>query len=243
MSQLRNDLEYLATRGIPRGAAVVFADAVEMVGTPAAGRSDWNEQGDEVIEATTIPVRKRPPWLAFAAAFVAVLAIGASVALLTRPGDVSPSPDASAVGGGSVTSTVFSGPTLPPIEGPPLTVPSGNPLSFFAYLPDLHLAWQTSADLSTEMCWRTPLGEGCVVDDVLAPDTIIIPNGNQAFVLTRAPFVSSDGSQSNPSQVMIQFSDGTTAVEELSTPEAVAIVYARVDLSPGVTIQSATAMP
>lgn len=204
------------------------------------------------MTSTAIPIRKTPAWAAFATGFGVVLAIGA-VMLLIRPDPFSPFGGQDVAGGGSAVNTAAPTPTLAPADSTPVTVLAGTPLSYFTYLPDLHLAWRASADgASSEICWKTPEGEGCVSDSFQAPDVVVIPNGPQVFVLTRAGFIPDgtfaengmpNGIFRDPTQVTIEFSDGSETRAALTTPDGIGIPYARIDLPPGTTVESATASP
>src|SRR5690606_21356789 len=118
----------------------------------------------------------------------------------------------------------------------PMTVPAGAGLSYYTYLPDLHLAWQETEDGGTDICWKTPEAEGCQSDLFYAPDTIIVPNASQVIVLTR-PALGGD----NPGEAVVELSNGQTVTEVFTTPSGIAIAYARIDIPDGVTALSATA--
>lgn len=239
MSRLRNAFEHLASRGTPRGAGSVFSDAVEKVGAPSSEPSARIDQGDEIMISTATPIRKRPAWVAFAAAFGVVMAVGVAVTLLVRPDTTNPSGGQDVAGGGSAVNTAVPGPTLAPADSTPMTVPAEAPLNYYTYLPDLHLAWRATADgASTEICWKTPEGEGCQSDLFYAPDTIVVPNGSQAIILTRP-----DVGAAEPGSAEVRLSNGETTTQVFTTPEGIAIAYARIDLPPGTTVESATALP
>lgn len=231
MNRLREAFEQLAQRGNPRGAEAVYAAATHRIPVTSTVAKD-REGGDAVVSWS---FERRRPWAGFAAAFVVVFAVGTVFGVLVLSN--SPSGEQVPVGG---DTTPPPGPTLPPAEsGVPMTVPADSPLSFHAYLPDLHLAWrEIGAGSGTEICWRTPFEEKCASDDFFAPATLVVGNGGQIIILTRLPL----GGPA-PTFVEVHFSDGETATHPLTTPEGIAIQYARVDLREGVKVVSARAMP
>lgn len=253
MSRLRNAFEHLASRGTSRGADPVFSAAVQKAGAPSSEPLAWIDQGDEIMISTAIPIRKRPAWVAFAAAFGVVLAVGVAGTLLVRPDSGSPPAGQDVAGGGSAVNTAVPGATLAPADSTPMTVPAEAPLSYYTYLPDLHLAWRATADgASTEICWKTPEGEGCASDDFQAPNVVVIPNGPQVFILTRAEFIPDgtfaengmpNGVFRDPTHVTIEFSDGSETEATLTTPDGIGITYARIDLPDGATVKTAAALP
>lgn len=233
MNRLRIALEGLASRGTPRGADEIFSDATKSRGSPISESLVRIDQGDEIMVSSTVSRRRHPAWLMFAAAFGAVLIVGLAVTLVVRPTGTDTGRD---VAGNNTASSVAPGPTLPPSDNVPMTVPAGSDLSYYSYLPDLHLGWRATEDGNTDLCWKTVSDDGCESDLFYAPDTIVIPNGNQVIVLTR-PALGGD----TPAEAVVTFSNGETANEAFTTPSGIAIAFARVEVPDGVTVTSASA--
>lgn len=230
MSQLRHALDALADRGSPRGAKNVFAAATEAFGSRRFATRQ-RPGGDDMV-AATVPRRGRRVWVAFVASFAGVLAMGLLWALLAPAGG-GPERDAAERTGASAVP----GPTLIPVDGVPMTVAPGAALSFYAYLPDVHLAWRATDEGGTQLCWRTPAGDGCGSDLFYAPDTVVLPNGDHVVVLTRPAL----GGGSFPSEVTVELSNGETVTAPLNVREGIALTYARVSLSPTTSVVSARA--
>jgi hypothetical protein len=232
MNRLHSALEGLASRGTPRGADEIFSDATQSMGSPTSEALVRIDQGDEIMVSSTVSRRQYPAWLMFAAAFGVVLIVGLAITLVVRPtGDTGRD-----VAGNNTASSVVPGPTLPPSDNVPMTVPAGSDLSYYSYLPDLHLGWRAAEDGNTDLCWKTASDEGCESDLFYAPDTVIIPNGNHVIVLTR-PALGGE----TPTEAVVTFSNGETANEAFTTPSGIAIAFARVEVPDGVTVTSASA--
>ena len=233
MNRLHLALEGLASRGTPRGADEIFSDATTSMGSPTSEDSVRIDQGDEIMVSPTLSRRQYPVSLKFAAAFGAVLIVGLAVTLVVGPTATDTGRD---VAGNNTASSVAPGPTLPPSDNVPMTVPAGSDLSYYSYLPDLHLGWRATEDGNTDLCWKTASDEGCESDLFYAPDTVVIPNGNHVIVLTR-PAVGGE----TPTEAVVTFSSGETANAAFTTPSGIAIAFARVEVPDGVTVISASA--
>ena len=86
MNRLRDSMETLATRGTPRGADQIFSAAsAAMAERRSEASAEATREGDTV--AGTATTRPRRPWVAFAAAFAAVLVVGLGFVALTRSGE------------------------------------------------------------------------------------------------------------------------------------------------------------
>jgi hypothetical protein len=233
MKRLHSALEGLASRGTPRGADEIFSDATKSVSPPISESVERIDQGDEIMATSAVSRRQYPAWLMFAAAFGVVLIVGLAVTLLVRPTGTDTGREAA---GNNTDSRVVPGPTLPPSDNVPLTVPAGSDLSYYSYLPDLHLGWRAAEDGNTDLCWKTASDEGCESDLFYAPDTVVIPNGNHVIVLTR-PALGGEA----PAEAVVTFSNGETANEAFTTRSGIAIAFARVEVPDGVTVTSASA--
>lgn len=236
MSRLHRALHTLASRGAPRGASQIFSAVFESMGSAASEPMVRIEKGDEIMASTIVQRRTRPGWIAFVVAFGAALALGLAMTLVVRPLGTGGSQDFAS--DGEIPNTAVPGPTLEPIDGPPMTVPANAELSFYAYLPDLHLAWRATEDSATEICWKTVTEEGCQTDLFYAPETVVVPNGGQVIILTR-PAIGGEA----PSGLVIEFSNGQSIRQSLTTRGGIAIAYARVELPQGLGVVSATASP
>ncbi|MFT3853676.1 MAG: hypothetical protein QM733_13180 [Ilumatobacteraceae bacterium] len=145
-----------------------------------------------------------------------------------------------------------SGATLPPavdLADIPITVPAGAALSYWRFLPDLDIAERSSA-ASTELCWRTPAGTGCIPEAFNSPDVGIVPTDGAAIVLVWPALVPIDPPPSDPmapkfevgptpTAVDITFSDGSTTSVAVRTPAEWGRSYARVDIPAGLTVAHA----
>jgi hypothetical protein len=162
----------------------------------------------------------------------------------------------------------YSGQTLPPtvgLEEAPVWAPAGSELSYWRWFPDLDISERATTSGGTEMCWRTPVGTGCIEDSFISPKVGIIPtDGGVILIVRRAVrYLASPGPvptttlPSVPTSVETRIytlittarmtitatmSDGSTATVVVDEGEAFDIGHARLALAPGVTVISATAI-
>lgn len=229
MNNIRRAFEELATRGSARGAERILAGVSDSLRETAPGgvvRIGRQKENAMSPRSESAPTPRRGLAIS-AAAFVVVLAAGIGIGSLLPWGS----------GDGSDVASV---PTLGPVEpeAPPMTVAVGGELSYFSYLPDLQLAWRAIDDGATEVCWRTPSGEGCASDLFYAPDTLVIVDRDQAIILTRPDVDSGEGV--SVSEIVVTFAGGNTTTIPISTIGGIGLVYARVQLD-GAEIESASA--
>jgi hypothetical protein len=148
------------------------------------------------------------------------------------------------------------GQTLPPAVGLsdiPITIPAGSELSYWRWFPDLEISERhTSAD-TTELCWRTPAGTGCIDDSFISPEVGIIPTDGGAILLARPALIEYTPTPSTPSDPLAPrfvvgpppttitaiLSDGSTVIADVNFGDDFGVGYGRVPLDAGVTIISA----
>ncbi len=104
---------------------------------------------------------------------------------------------------------------------------------------------------STELCWRTPAGTGCIDDSFRSPDVGVIPTDGAAILLARPalipiepppiePLAYTHQLGPNPTTVDVTLSDGSEVAVLLQTGRDFGVSVGRVQLAPGVTVVSAT---
>ncbi|MCU1401595.1 MAG: hypothetical protein JWN62_4704 [Acidimicrobiales bacterium] len=173
------------------------------------------------------------------AAAVALVAIAANRSTDTNSASTPPSPASNDAPTTVETTVAIPGATLPPdptLSQTPVTVAYGGPRSYWRWLPDLDIAEQQTATGGTELCWRTPTGDGCIDDAFESPATGIIPTDEAAIILARPAL----GQIANPTTVTALLSDQTTVVGALLYDSDFGVGYARIPLQPGLTVVSAT---
>lgn len=213
MKDLHASLETLASRGEEAGADTVFALASKATNVGSAVR----------ISSSATPGLGRPRVAAFVVSFAAILGVLGLISLGTSGTDASDT--------GSLGPVV----TMPPIDGVSMTVPPGADLSYYPYLPDLHLAWR-AVEQGTEMCWASPYGDDCVTDNFYAPETVVVLVGEQAVVLSRPALTGP-----KPESFRIELSNGDVITKRAEEVRGIAIIHARFALPTGVSVISAQA--
>lgn len=152
---------------------------------------------------------------------------------------------------GAPEDIVVTGDTLPPaadLVEVPLTVPAGSDLSYYRFLPDLDISDRQTADGGNELCWRTPVGHGCLDDDLAEP-VKVIPTDGAVIVLTRPKLTPIDPPPSDPlapasmlgddpTAVTVTFSDGTSARAPVVQGTVYGVWFGRVDLPAGAEVVS-----
>jgi hypothetical protein len=146
------------------------------------------------------------------------------------------------------------GQTVPGIVGTsdtPITVPAGSPLSYWRFLPDLEISEREATTASgTELCWRTPVGTGCLDDSFVSPQVGIVPTTGGYIALARPALVLVSPLPSDPSapkfkiapiptSVSATLSDGSTVKADLSYLDTFGVGYARLNAPVGTTVMSA----
>jgi hypothetical protein len=134
----------------------------------------------------------------------------------------------------------------------PVTVSAGSPLTYWRFLPDLEISEREATTASgTELCWKTPVGKGCLDDTFNSPQVGLIPTDGGLIALTRPALIlvappPSDPSAPkftvgpNPTTVTAILSDGTTLTAEVQYTETFGVGYARLSTPTRVTVISAT---
>ena len=161
------------------------------------------------------------------------------------------------VGNASVTASEavdVPGQTLPPAVGlseSPVTIPAGSELSYWRWFPDLDISERQTAAGSTELCWRTPAGTGCIDDSFISPEVGIIPTDGGAILLARPALIAKTPTPTDPlapkfeqgpppTTITVTLSDGSTVTAGVDYGDQFGVGYGRVTLAAGVTIASAT---
>ncbi len=159
--------------------------------------------------------------------------------------------DAAAVASEQIAVT---GQTLPPgtgLVGSPITVPAGSKLNYWRWFPDLDISERAAAQGGTELCWRTPVGTGCIDDSFMSPDVGVIPTDGGVILLARPALVPIEPSPTDPlepkfkagpdpTSITAHLSDGSTVTASVKLGKDFGVWYARIDLAPGVTVVDAT---
>jgi len=162
-----------------------------------------------------------------------------------------------AVGDASVTASEAAdvpGQTLPPAIGlneTPLTIPAGSELSYWRWFPDLDISERETATGGTELCWRTPVGTGCIDDSFISPEVGIIPTDGGAILLARPALIAITPTPTDPlapkfeqgpppTTITVALSDGSTVTADINYGDQFGVGYGRVTLTAGVTVVSAT---
>jgi len=155
---------------------------------------------------------------------------------------------------GDPEPVAVTGATLPPsgdLIEIPLTVPPNSPLSYWRFLPDLDISERQTTEASgTELCWRTPTGQGCLDDTFYSPDVGVIPTDGAAILLARPALIPIEPVSTDPlaptlqigptpTIVTVTLSDGTTREVQLTQGEQYGIGHGRIELPAGTTITSA----
>ncbi len=216
--------------------------------------------GESIAEPdSTRPGRRRPVLIAVGVA--AVVALGV-YGISTRTGPPSPTPPATGarptVPGTDVapSTTVEIGPvsSLPPatdLSEVPITVPADSPLQYWRFLPDLDVSERQTSAGSTELCWRTPAGQGCIDDAFNSPAVGIVPTADGAIVLVRPALVPISPVPTDPmaprfqpgpdpTTVTATLSDGSIVTAAVHGNDGIGIRYARVPLPPDVSVVTAS---
>lgn len=215
------------------------------------------------------PDRYRPTARILTGAVAAASIVAAVAVLATRdtPSTTAPSvAPTDAASAASPKSPEESGPaasiapsaepteTLPPTTGeqpPPVTVPAGSPLVYFRLLPDLDVSQRETGVGSTELCWRTPAGEGCIDDAFNSPDVGAIPATGGVIFLARPALVRIEPAPTDstaplytlgpePISVTAHLSDGSTSTVRLEHLDTFGPSYARLALPEGITVVEAS---
>ena len=136
----------------------------------------------------------------------------------------------------------------------PVTVATDAALQYWRWLPDLDVAERETSDGGTELCWRTPVGEGCLDGAVRSPEVGIVPTDGGAILIVRPALIDLAPDEQRPGlptaidgpipdNVVVTLSDGSTSLAIVQyVPASDVRFYARVDLPPGVTVVSATSL-
>jgi hypothetical protein len=160
------------------------------------------------------------------------------------------------VGDASVTASEavdVPGQTLPPAVGlsdTPVTIPAGSELSYLRWFPDLDISERQTSTVSTELCWRTPVGTGCIDDSFVSPEVGIIPTDGGAIILAQPALIEITPTPSDPlapkfelgpplTTITATLSNGSTVTADISVGDDFGVGYGRVPLDAGVTIISA----
>jgi hypothetical protein len=148
----------------------------------------------------------------------------------------------------------ITGLTLPPTVGlsdVPVTIPAGSELSYWRWFPDLDISERETAAGTTELCWRTPVGTGCIDDSFMSPEVGIIPTDGGAILLTTPALLAITPKPTDPlapkfelgpqpTTITATLSDGSTVTAVVAIGKEFGVGYGRVTLEPGVTVISAT---
>lgn len=131
------------------------------------------------------------------------------------------------------TSSVAPVATLPNLDdlssGVPPTVSATAPTDWYRLQPDLDVAWYSDDGVSM-LCFRTPAGEGCQVDE-FAPTTMdggpigVISLGDQLLVATIDP---------SPT-VKVPFDNGQTVTSPVERDDQTGWGIARIQMAAGTT--------
>jgi hypothetical protein len=146
------------------------------------------------------------------------------------------------------------GRTLPPAVGlneTPVTIPAGGELSYWRWFPDLDISERQTAEGGTELCWRTPVGTGCIDDSFISPEVGIIPTDGGAILLARPALIEIAPAPTDPlapkfeqgpppTMITATLSDGSTVTTDVNYGDQFGVGYGRVTLDVGVTVASAT---
>jgi len=146
-----------------------------------------------------------------------------------------------------------SGATLPPAADlieVPMTIAAGPQLSYWRWFADLDISERQTASGDTELCWRTPVGEGCIEHDFASPKAGLIPTDGATIVLAQpaiVPIVPAPSDPTapkfelgpNPTKVVATLSDGTTATADLTFGAEFGPGWARIPTPDGVKVTDA----
>lgn len=161
---------------------------------------------------------------------------------------------ATAVSLGDVTLSAaddlgFDGATLGPaadLSASPVTVPAGQGLSYWRWLPDLDISEVQPAEGPTQLCYRTPAGEGCIDEDFNSPmvGLVPVPGGFIALVQPELiaispplddPLAPQFEAGPPPTRVIAEFSDRPSVTADVHYGEQFGLGWARLEIPDGVT--------
>ena len=162
-----------------------------------------------------------------------------------------------AIGNASVTASEavdVPGQTLPPAVGlsdAPVTIAAGSELSYWRWFPDLDISERETEDGGTELCWRTPVGTGCIDDSFISPEVGMIPTDGGAILLTRPGLIAITPTPTDPlapkfeqgpppTTITATLSDGSIVTADIKYGDQFGVGYGWVTLDAGVTIVAAT---
>jgi len=146
--------------------------------------------------------------------------------------------------------TDFTGETLPPAADlieVPMTIPEGQGLAYWRWLPDLDFSEVQPTTGPTQFCYRTPAGEGCIDEEFNSPNVGIVPTTDGVIALVQPelttitppptdPLAPTLQAGPQPSTVIAQLSDGTTTSSDVNYSDQYGLGWARVSVPDGVTI-------
>ncbi|MEO5900948.1 MAG: hypothetical protein ABIR68_12585 [Ilumatobacteraceae bacterium] len=146
------------------------------------------------------------------------------------------------------------GRTLPAMVGlddVPVTISVGSTLSYWRWFPDLDISERETAEGGTELCWRTPVGTGCLDDSFISPHVGVIPTDGGAIILARPALIEITPPPTDPlapkfrqgpppTTITATLTDGSSITAKVSYGEQFGVGYARITLTTGIEITAAT---
>lgn len=149
-----------------------------------------------------------------------------------------------------------SGATLPPsvdlAEVPVTIVREDGVFSWWRWLPDVDISERQDASVQspTELCWRTPTGEGCIDEDFSSPEVGLIPTDRAVIAVTRPalieivpapedPLAPKFEVGPDPVKVTATLTDGSTVEAVVRYVEGFGLGYARLPVPLGESVVTA----
>ena len=124
--------------------------------------------------------------------------------------------------------------------------------SYWRWLPDLDISERQEASgvAPTELCWRTPVGEGCLDEDFHSPRVGLIPTDRAVIAVVQPalieiapapddPLAPTLRAGPNPVKVTATLTDGTMVEAPVEYVDGFGLGYARLRVSPGESVVKA----
>ncbi len=156
----------------------------------------------------------------------------------------------------TIVQPAVSGATLPPandlVDVPVTIVREDGVFSYWRWLPDVDISERqdTLVDVPTELCWRTPVGEGCIAETFNSPAVGLIPTDRAVIAIVPPalieivpapddPLAPKFEIGPDPVKVIATLTDGSTVEAPVEYADGFGAGYARLPVPPGESVVAA----